>query len=169
MEKDFALAASWYRKAAEQDNSLARCLLARMHVKGEGVTKSRSDAAWWFRKGAEGTNALALNGAAWFLATCPDAGLRDGPAAVGFAERAVAATGSRDPYILDTLAAAYAEVGQFEKAVALQKEVISGIREEKKGECAARLKLYEAGRPYREEDPDTGTTTNQTQILQRPQ
>ncbi len=155
VEKDLVTAAQWVHKAADQGNGLAQCLLGQMYSKGEGVPKSLNEAADWFRKCGDQTNAFVLNAAAWFLATCPDAGLRDGAAAVGLAERAVAATDRKEPNYLDTLAAAYAEVGQFEEAVALQKEAVSRTTQVRKDAFASRLKLYEAGRPYHEEDPGT--------------
>lgn len=55
---------------------------------------------------------------AWLLATCPDPFLRNGPRAVELAQRAEQLSGGRDPEMLHTLAAAYAQDGQFMKAVA---------------------------------------------------
>jgi tetratricopeptide (TPR) repeat protein len=60
----------------------------------------------------------ALNDLAWILATDPDAALRDGSQAVDLGERACQVTGYRNPQFIGTLAAAYAEAGRFEEAVA---------------------------------------------------
>jgi cytochrome c-type biogenesis protein CcmH/NrfG len=60
---------------------------------------------------------LALNDLAWLLATAPDAGLRDGPAAVRLAEKACRISGYRTAQFVGTLGAAYAEAGRFEDAV----------------------------------------------------
>jgi Flp pilus assembly protein TadD len=54
---------------------------------------------------------------AWALATHPDGRQRDGPWALMLAEQASQGTEKPDPRILDTLAAAQAEAGQFDKAV----------------------------------------------------
>jgi len=54
---------------------------------------------------------------AWILATAPDASLRDGPQAERLARRACELTDYRLPRMLDTLAAAYAEMGQFDEAL----------------------------------------------------
>ena len=62
-----------------------------------------------------------LNLSAWVLATSPDASVRNGAEAVALASRAAELTGQRDPAALDTLAAAYAEAGQFTAAVASAK------------------------------------------------
>jgi tetratricopeptide (TPR) repeat protein len=59
----------------------------------------------------------ATNNLAWVLATSPDADIRNGPRAVQLAERAVQITHGTDPVRLRTLAAAYAETGQFLAAV----------------------------------------------------
>jgi tetratricopeptide (TPR) repeat protein len=57
----------------------------------------------------------AMIGAAWLLATARDASLRNGAEAVQLAERARDAAPD-NPEVLDTLAAAYAEEGQFTRA-----------------------------------------------------
>jgi hypothetical protein len=62
---------------------------------------------------------VALNNLALILATTSKPGLRDGKEAVRFATRAVELTELRQPGVIGTLAAAYAEDGQFAKAVAL--------------------------------------------------
>jgi hypothetical protein len=54
-----------------------------------------------------------LDELAWLLATYPDSKSRDGSDAVRLAERACVLTERRIPALLDTLAAAYAEAGDF--------------------------------------------------------
>jgi len=60
----------------------------------------------------------ALNHLAWLLATSPDAHIRDGVQAVKYAERACELTHWGVPVVVGTLAAAYAEAGRFEEAMA---------------------------------------------------
>jgi tetratricopeptide (TPR) repeat protein len=104
-----------------------------------------------FRAGAEKDHAEALNGLAWFLATCSDSAMRDGRSAVGFAEKAVAKTAQKNWSYMDTLAAAYAEAGEFAKAANVQREAISLSQDEKvKNDLTARLKLYESNTPFRD-------------------
>ncbi|MGB9624390.1 MAG: tetratricopeptide repeat protein, partial [Phycisphaerae bacterium] len=62
-------------------------------------------------------NFRALNNLAWLLATCPVETIRNGPEAVALARRACELTGFREPILLNTLAAALAETGQFTEAV----------------------------------------------------
>ena len=57
--------------------------------------------------------APAQNNLAWLLATCPQAALRNGVKAVGLAREVDRLSGAKDPGYLDTLAAAFAEAGQF--------------------------------------------------------
>jgi Flp pilus assembly protein TadD len=58
-----------------------------------------------------------LNRLAWLLTTAPKPELRDGKEAVRLATRAVELTGSRQPLFIGTLAAAFAQAGQFQDAV----------------------------------------------------
>ena len=57
-----------------------------------------------------------LDEVAWFLATDPDSNSRDGAEAVRLSERACTLTDRRIPALLATLAAAYAETGDFPRA-----------------------------------------------------
>ena len=97
---------------------------------------------------------LAHNNLAWLLATCPDARYRDGTRAVVLANRACVLTASEDPVYLDTLAAAYAEAGEFAMAVKWQQEALVLTRDAKAREKSqARVALYQAKTPYREGPP----------------
>jgi tetratricopeptide (TPR) repeat protein len=58
------------------------------------------------------------NNLAWFLATSPDATMRDGKRAIGLASQAVSVWAN--PNWVDTLAAAYAEAGDWNNAVATE-------------------------------------------------
>lgn len=86
---------------------------------------------------------------AWIRATCPREEYRNGADAVQFAERTNKLTSYKHYVFVSTLAAAYAENGQFDKAVEFQKRAISG---KSTGPFLARLKLYQQRQPYREEE-----------------
>ena len=64
----------------------------------------------------EPKDAGLLNNFAWVLATSPEAKLRDGDKALELATQACELTDYKLPHILSTLAAAYAETGDFENA-----------------------------------------------------
>jgi len=97
---------------------------------------------------------MPLNDLAWILSTCTDAGVRDASEAVELAERASELTGHKDAAILDTLAAAYAEAGLFDKAVTTAQEAIRLASAAETKELAEaigkRLELYRHAKPYRE-------------------
>ncbi len=109
-----------------------------------------------FREGlAHAPNHAKMNnGLAWLLATSPSARLRDGAEALRRATIALDAAAGRKPSVLDTLAAAHAELGQFDQArryarIALEMAREAGL-EALAARIAARLALYESNRPCRE-------------------
>ena len=96
----------------------------------------------------------ALNNLAWILATQPDEKLRNGGESVRLAARAVELTKTNNPGALDTLAAAYAEVGRFSDAAdAAQKATglaAAAGQTDLATEIQKRRRLYDAGRAFRE-------------------
>jgi tetratricopeptide (TPR) repeat protein len=98
-------------------------------------------------------DASALNGLAWVLASCPDASLRDGKMAVETATRACELSEWTEASFLDTLAAAYAETGDYTTAVRWQREAIAKLSaaDPTRAEFSDRLQLYESSKPYRED------------------
>lgn len=91
-----------------------------------------------------------LNNLAWIRATHPNAKLRNGTQAVELAERCCKLSNYQLGATLDTLAAAYAEAGQYDTAIKWQKKLIELTPPANKGEMQTRLKLYQAGNPYRD-------------------
>ncbi|MGA9777589.1 MAG: tetratricopeptide repeat protein [Verrucomicrobiia bacterium] len=96
----------------------------------------------------------ALNNLAWLLATCPEASLRNGTKALELAQRAVQLSAGTSPQILDTLAAAYAEAGQFPKAVETAHQALDlSVAQNNKPLAEIiqnQLKLFEGHSPYHE-------------------
>jgi hypothetical protein len=98
----------------------------------------------------------ALNNVAWLRATASDASLRDGKEAVELAERACALTKNKESVPLTTLAAAYAEDGRFDDAIAVANQAIELAKE--KGETNVvemnkqLLQLYMGQKAYRQSD-----------------
>jgi tetratricopeptide (TPR) repeat protein len=94
------------------------------------------------------------NNLAWFLATAPDASLRDGRKAVELARQANALAGGKDPVIYHTLAAAYAEVGQFSDAIQSAQQAINLAGTAGQKDLAKQfneeLKRFQAGLPLRQ-------------------
>jgi tetratricopeptide (TPR) repeat protein len=96
---------------------------------------------------------MALNNLAWLWATCPDPNFRDGSRALEYARRACTLGGKEMPILLSTLAAAYAEVGDYGKAIACLEKARENPRYDREHGVQARyrIQLYQAGKPYREE------------------
>ncbi len=100
-------------------------------------------------------NMPVLNTLARLLSTSSDSAVRDGTEAVRWAERLLTMIGTSHPAraeALDTLASAYAEAGQFDKAVDTARQAIQSANAMKlRGfttEIHKKLALYQAGRAY---------------------
>ena len=96
----------------------------------------------------------ALADLVWILATCPKPSVRNGSNAVVLAERANRLSGDRNPQILRILAAAYAEAGRFDEAIATAQKacaLASQSGDPKLLESNQELlALYRNHRPYHE-------------------
>ena len=94
----------------------------------------------------------ALRRLAWIRATAPYPEVRDGPKALRFAEAANREIGGTNAGMLSILAAAHAECGDFQQAVAIQKQAISLISSDlRRSTFAAQLRLYESHQPCRDD------------------
>ncbi len=133
-------------------NSLALEKLTAYYM-GEGRFK---DAIRVLKIGAEKVpdNVTFLNMLAKLLATSGDAKLRDGPAAVALASKASQLTQDRQPSVLSTLAAAYAETGDFPRAIETARKAVQLAEEAQQGELAAAIRSqldgYLKNQPYRD-------------------
>jgi tetratricopeptide (TPR) repeat protein len=96
-------------------------------------------------------SARAYNERAWLLAACPDAKLRDGRQATESATRACELSGWKNPRYVATLAAAYAESGDFGAAARSQERAISllAAAAPDKPEYRRVLDRYRAKKPNR--------------------
>jgi protein O-mannosyl-transferase len=146
-------ATAHFRTALEIDPNYAQArdnlgsLLVGLGKIDEGI------AQWDMLIRLQPSNVRALNQLAWLLATGPEASVRNGPRAVALAEQAVKLTGGREPAILGTLAAAYAEVGRFPEAVKTAREAAKLATRQNNRPLAEsiniKISLYEAGTPFR--------------------
>lgn len=89
---------------------------------------------------------------AWIKATCPDSSLRDGREAVSAATKACELTQWKEFNWIDTLAAAYAESGDFQRAIQFQEQALrtGNPPDSDRKEMQDRLALYKQSQPYRE-------------------
>jgi tetratricopeptide (TPR) repeat protein len=126
--------------------SLANALLRKGRGE-EAIAELRQAVAW------EPGNAVYENALALLLATAPRHALRDGPQALTLAKDANKATGCGNPVFLRTLAAAYAEVGDFTNAAETARKAIALSEARSPGSAFAgqlrrELQLYESGRSF---------------------
>lgn len=98
-------------------------------------------------------HAQANNGLAWVRATCPVAQLRDANEAVKYATKACELTNWTMWQCIDTLAAAFAEAGNFESAVMYQKKAMemNDVSGSNRDDMQHRLTLYQQHKPYHNE------------------
>jgi hypothetical protein len=101
----------------------------------------------------------ALMWLAEILSTSNDASVRDGGRAVEVATALVESVRGASGRLglsldraLSTLAAAHAEAGNFEQAIAVQREAIEAAPNWAREGLEERLRLYESGQPYRQEE-----------------
>jgi tetratricopeptide (TPR) repeat protein len=97
------------------------------------------------------TLARALSDRAWFLATCPEASFRNGQQAVKDAKAACSIMVWKDEHMIDTLAAAYAETGDFGSAMryAQQALAVKDISAENSKRIQRHLELFKQNKPIR--------------------
>jgi tetratricopeptide (TPR) repeat protein len=100
-------------------------------------------------------NSGALNNLAWVLSTAPEAELRDGKRALELALKACDVTSYQQAHILSTLAAAYAECGNFASARKWSQQSVELADDSIKESCRRELASYEKEQPWRE---DMGAT-----------
>ena len=143
-----AAAAAWYRLGAEAGFARPALRLVRLLLaQGDAAAASQ-----WLERvpAAAAADSEALNHYAWLRATSTAAAMRNGEQALAQAQRALAL--ERNPSYLDTLAAAYAELGRFDEAAAVQRQALAlaGASSPLADEFSSRLAAYLRTEPWRE-------------------
>ncbi|HEY4284729.1 MAG TPA: tetratricopeptide repeat protein [Chthoniobacterales bacterium] len=149
---DYAAAASLYRRSADRGNLFALENLAWFYARGKGVEQDYHQAAVFYERAALQNTPRALNALAWFLATCPDDSIRNGTEAVRQATKACELTYWQEWAQIDTLAAAWAENGDFKRAVEYEQQArqLRGLDEQTRKKIDDRIALYLKRQPIRE-------------------
>ena len=115
------------------------------------------EAAGHYQKALESEpeSQLALNNLAWLLAAGPDDSLRDGKTAVELALKLNQVTRRNNPFYIRTLAAAYAEAGEFENAIEAGQSASGLAHVQGQHALAAQIQeetdLYRQHRPLRDQ------------------
>jgi tetratricopeptide (TPR) repeat protein len=148
--KEFDKALADYSKAIELDPKYAVPWLQRgkTWVEKKEYGKALAD----YEKAVEVAGKDSYSSYFWtnlalFRAGCPDDKFRDGKKALEAAQKAYAS--SKGAAELAALAAAHAELGQFDKAVEWQTKAIAAAGAEEKEHYRERLKRYKERKPYR--------------------
>ena len=146
---DLETAISGYDEANRLNPELADAYICRSGVwilQGEwGKAMADLDEAIGLRP----RSTAAHNGRAWLLATCIDEAFRDGRRALEDAKKACALS-CWSSATVDTLAAVFAETGDYPEAVKWQMKAIEHAAVNDTKVYQARLELYKSGKPYRE-------------------
>lgn len=141
-----------FDKALTLDSTYAFAYWARGELYHFMKNYSRALADYTQAINRNANDARARNSKAWLLATAPNGAVRNGPEAVRLATEAVRL--NDHAYYRDTLAAAYAENGQFSKAIEEMQRAIRMQREtgdlSRISEFNTHLQLFEQRQPYRE-------------------
>ena len=147
VDRDLQRAEDWYLKGAYAGFGQAQLRLFYLLL-GRGEDAS---ALHWIAKAADQNLPQAQNDYAWLLSTSQLDSIRNGELALSYAEKAVAQVESAA--YLDTLAAAYAELGRFSEAISIQEQALALVTEAGSEEALAlaeHLAAYQAGEPWRE-------------------
>jgi TPR repeat protein len=121
--KNTTEAAKWMRKAADQGLPEGEFGLGVIYANGYGVFPDDAEAVKWYRKAADQGHLDALSNLAGLLATSKQSGVRNVQEAIALATKAVAA--QNNSIYLDTLATAYFEAGQYQKAVDAERKAVA--------------------------------------------
>jgi len=98
----------------------------------------------------EPNHAATFNYLAWVWCTAPEPGVRNGRRAIECATRACELTEWQSPGYVDTLAAAYAETGQWTEAIRWAEKAIEvASDDDAREEYAGRVELFESRQPLR--------------------
>jgi tetratricopeptide (TPR) repeat protein len=150
--KQYDKALADYTKAIELDPGYAVPWMQRgkTHVAMKNYSRALAD----YEKAAQVAPkapyaSLYFTTLALFRAGCPDAKCRDGKKALQAAEKAYQLT--KGPSEMAALAAAHAELGQFDKAVEWQTKAVAVAPAEEKAAYRSRLKQYQDRMPFRQE------------------
>ena len=153
-KKEYDKAIADYDEAIRLDAQNAFPYIARSSARTAKHEYDRADADLDSAARIEPEDPVIQNARAWQWATCPDARYRDGRRSVEAATKACELTGWHEGQIIDTLAAAYAEAGDFASAVKWQARAIELETDAKdKTEFAGRLDLYREKKAYRDTKP----------------
>ena len=149
-------AMEWLIKSAQQQYAPAQLQLGLLYLGNYGQMLDCEQARHWFSSVDARSRIYdqARSSLAWLLATCPDDRIRNGTQALAIIKPLVEARNKPSPSLLDTLAAAYAETGDFKQAEQNQQKAIDSLEkntvdQQQMQRFKARLQYYRQRQPWR--------------------
>jgi Tfp pilus assembly protein PilF len=141
-------------EALRQDRSVVEAALLRANINGRLGKYAEALKEYDYLVSLHPRNvtlARVLSDRAWFRATCPNASFRNGQQAVKDAKAACSIMIWKDEHMIDTLAVAYAETGDFNSAVqyAAQALAVKGISPDSTKLFQQHLALFQQHKPIR--------------------
>jgi tetratricopeptide (TPR) repeat protein len=136
----------------DHNNLEAHVARAKSFIRLKEIPQAEEELRVFLHLRSPGAESAKLNTVAWIRATCTEQQLRNGKEAVAMAKKACELTHWQNPGYTDTLAAAYAEAGDFDSAIKYQEEVLKGVhsRPPPNEDSRQRLELYRQHQPYRD-------------------
>lgn len=153
-KKEYAQAVREFDRVIGLNPSYAQAYLARADALYESGDYKRASEAYRQTARRFPLSNRPHHALATFLATCPDESMRDGKEALTEATRACELAKWAHWEDLEALAAAYAEIGDFGRAITYMNRVLSMRRPdadaEDEKEIRQRLATFQEHKPYRE-------------------
>lgn len=145
---EYDLAISDFNKAIEINSRYAEAYNSRGNAYSNLRQYDQAISDYTKAIGIDPKYAKAYNNLAWLLATAKEPGIRNGEKAVEHALKACELSDWKDPNYLDTIAAAYARVGDFSKAIKWQEKALESPNIYKPNEARERLNFYQQHKPW---------------------
>ena len=151
---EVAKAAAHYQKALELQPNVAEAHIQLGNIFLQNKDERRAIEHYEAALKVSPSSPIAQIDLAWALASASDRSLRNGARAIELAEAANRSFRGEDAITLHATAAAYAENGQFNKAMEIAQRALQlAVRQNNQAlaeELSREIRLYEAGSPYRE-------------------
>ncbi len=143
-------AAEWYKRGAQLGYVSSQLKLGLLQYRSAMTEEQAQQALAWLKSAAAQENPGAMNAIAWIYSTSKYSSLRKGLEGIRFATHANELLGTHTT--LDTLAAAYAESGNYDKAIALQRSILTDptLNPDSHADYTNRLETYLEKKPWRE-------------------
>src|SRR3954468_10396041 len=153
-EGKYDLALKDCNEALRQDRSIVEAALLRADINARLGKYAEASKEYDYLISLHPRNvtlARVMSDRAWFRATCPNASFRNGQQAVKDAKAACSIMTWKDESMIDTLAAAYAETGDFNSAIQYvsQALAVKGISPDSTKLFQQHLALFQQRKPIR--------------------